>query len=149
MKIKSISELFEVYDYIKEHCREDPLLKDLKVMRRWLEEASLIRSIYVLRGGSKIDGIAFVWPTDEVPKMRETPCYTPEGDILWCQYCYASDRKRGDGKVMARFLSGVMREFPQVKTLAYRRTKKNNAIYTWPLAVGEKTPIEEEVQASG
>lgn len=146
MKIQSIAELFEVYDFVKENCRADPLLKDIKILRRWMMEAALIKAIHILRNESRIYAVAFFWPTYEIPVKKEVPFYREDGEILWCQYCYASESKRGKGKIMLQFLEEALVDFPTINQLAYRRTKKNDRIFIWPLKGRIQEPIEAELE---
>lgn len=128
MKPRSLNEFLEIYDYCNRHCKSDPLIGNRKTFRSFIEQAALYRAMYLRRNGSKIESVAFAWPIDDLPKEEEFPPYSMEGKILWCQYCFITEKHRQEN-VMAKLLAEAMRDLPKTEVLAYRRTKKGGRIY--------------------
>lgn len=131
----SIAELLEIYDWLRKHCRMDPLIKRDRTLRMLLQDMALKQAIRIIRvqnqhfkNKREIAAVCFYYPTSGEASNRLMPEANPEGEFLWCQFCYADKRHFGRGEAVDRFLAMAGEEFPKITHMIYRRTKRPDKI---------------------
>lgn len=130
MKVTTLNDLMEVYDFAKNHCKTE--FSNKQELRWWLEAAYICGAVHILKEKKKIKALSICWPVDKIDHQDPTklPKLNTQGAILFSLYCYAEPEYREKSKfrpaisgTMAVFLAEYLEEFPQLQMLAYRRTK--------------------------
>lgn len=138
MMIQSLAEFLELYDFMKKYAKNDPLLKDGKFLRPFLQERTTSKTYSILKDKRGIRGVAFYWPVSEMPMSDGVPDVDLDGEYLYCHYCFTKDKNRSKinglvarGGLMQSFIKQALEQYLNIHTIVYRRTKQGGRLHAW------------------